>query len=202
MVGLMDERYQQRGSGIGYFPPVTLAVDEIPALVAHQPNAAKMLMQLGMEGRKAGLYLVLLSQSVLVRSLHIEGQGDLRENFATVKLNTLPPGTSQDTPRQCTVIVGSLNKPESEDRYLVPALTPSRFPEQAARFDLTSLPAPFAPVQSGPAESEKICVLHAEGYSLNEIQRQLFGYTGGKAYETVKSVLENNTTTPTAPILA
>lgn len=122
MIELMNNRYQQRGMGASQFNPVTLAVDEIPALVAHQPEISKKLMQIGMEGRKAGLFLVLMSHSVFVRSLGIEGQGDLRENFATVKLDPLPPGVSEDTPRQCTVIIGNLHKPESEEKYIVPAL--------------------------------------------------------------------------------
>lgn len=203
MIGLMNERYQERGRGLGYFPPLTLAVDEIPAIVAHQPAVAKMLMQIGMEGRKAGVYLVLLSQSVLVRSLHIEGQGDLRENFATVKLNALPPGMPQDTPRTATVLVGNLHKPESEENYIIPALSTSAPKPPAARFDLTSLPAPqIAPQAGGPEQAEKIRVLYAEGQSMREIQKQLFGYTGGAAYEAVKQALESATTTTPAPVLA
>ena len=122
---LLDNRYKMRGMGTGAnFDPVTLVVDEIPALIAHQPDIAKTLMQIGMEGRKVGLYLVLLSQSVLVRSLGIEGQGDLRENFATIRLDPLPAGVSEDTPRQCTVITGSLVRPESEEKFMVPSLVP------------------------------------------------------------------------------
>ena len=127
MIELMDNRYRQRELGTNHFDPVTLAVDEIPAIVANQPEVAKLLMQIGMEGRKAGLYLVLLSHSVFVRSLGIEGQGDLRENFATIKLTPLPEGTPEDTPRTATVIIGNLHKPEIETQYLVPTL-PDRVP--------------------------------------------------------------------------
>ena len=81
-------------------------------------------MQIGMEGRKVNVFLLLLTQSILVRSLGIEGQGDLRENFATVRIDPLPSGVSQDTPRTVTVIVGNLAKPESQERYIVPASVP------------------------------------------------------------------------------
>lgn len=123
---LLDNRFKMRELGTGaHFDPVTLAIDELPAIVAHDPNVSRQLMQIGMEGRKVGVFLLLLTQSVLVRSLGIEGQGDLRDNFATVKLDPLPSGASEDTPRQCTVIIGSINKPESEEKYLVPARVPT-----------------------------------------------------------------------------
>ena len=123
---LLDNRYHLRDiGGGGHFDPVTLAIDEIPTIIAHDPDVSKQLMQIGMEGRKVGVFLLLLTQSVLVRSLGIEGQGDLRENFATVKLDPLPAGVSSDTPRTATVIIGNLNKPESEEKYLVPPLVSS-----------------------------------------------------------------------------
>ena len=125
MATLLDNRFKQREmSGGGHFDDVTLAVDELPAIVSRHPDVAKTLMQIGMEGRKVNVFLLLLTQSVLVRSLGIEGQGDLRENFATVKIDPLPSGVSQDTPRTVTVIVGNLAKPESQERYIVPASVP------------------------------------------------------------------------------
>jgi len=183
---------------VAHFDPVTLAVDEIPAIVAHEPDAAKMLMQLGMEGRKAGLYLVLLSQSVLVRSLHIEGQGDLRENFATVRLAPLPPGTPEDTPRTATVIVGSLNKPESEEKYLVPALRNAvpALPDLVPN-GRTVVPRPVpngagtgshalepAPEPGSAAEAALIRKLSEHGYSWNRISQLL----GGRRQDTLDRV--------------
>ncbi|MCB9135127.1 MAG: hypothetical protein H6636_06860 [Anaerolineales bacterium] len=195
MVALMDERYHLRETGAHSFPPVTLAVDEIPAIVDHEPSIARQLMQIGMEGRKVGVFLVLLSQSVLVRSLRIEGQGDLRENFATVRLSPLPAGATENTPRTATVIIGNLNKPQSESQFLVPQLGPGQTHPQA-RFDLTSLPAPVpSTAEQAIAEAARIRTLHAQGLSLNEIQRQVFGYSGGNAYEITKTVIEGSTTT-------
>jgi len=198
MLTLMDNRYRQREMGVAHFDPVTLAVDEIPAIVAHQPETAQMLMQLGMEGRKAGLYLVLLSQSVLVRSLHIEGQGDLRENFATVRLTPLPPGTPQDTPRTATVTVGSLNKPESEEKYLVPALRnavpalPDLVPDGQELVPRlvpngvgTGSHALEPPAEPGSvAEAALIRELSERGYSWNKISNLL----GGRRQDTLERV--------------
>lgn len=56
--------------------------------------------------------------------------------------------------------------------------------------------SPSAQPQTGEVDlSPRIKALHAQGLSLNEIQRQVFGYVGGKAYETVRKALEGNTTT-------
>lgn len=211
MIDLMDNRYRQREMGASHFDPVTLAVDEIPAIVAHQPEISKLLMQIGMEGRKAGLYLVLLSQSVFVRSLGIEGQGDLRENFATVKLTPLPEGTPLDTPRQCTVIIGNLHKPESEDKYVVPPLK-KEVPRLSGRVpgELLDVPSPAkngtgthshelgttfptgnspmpengVPAPGTQAESELIRTLSIQGYTVNKIAHLL----GGRRINTLERV--------------
>jgi len=48
---------------------------------------------------------------------------------------------------------------------------------------------------------ERIRAMKAAGHSLNEIQRQLFNYVGGKAYEAVKNALKQTDTTDiTTPI--
>ena len=205
MIDLMDNRYRQRGTGTSQFDPVTLAVDEIPALVAHQPEVSKKLMQIGMEGRKAGLFLVLMSHSVFVRSLGIEGQGDLRENFATVKLDPLPPGVSEDSPRQCTVIVGNLHKPELEEKYIVPALgngvpvltgrVPSRVLEvpDMSEKDMgtrsqeggTMFPGGNVPPEPGSKdESDLIHALAGQGFKIDKIAHLL----GGRRINTLERV--------------
>ena len=123
---LLDNRYHLRDmGGGGRFDPVTLAIDELPAIVNHDPDTVPHLLEIAREGRKVGVFLMLLTQSVLVKSLRLEGQSDTRENFATVKLDPLPAGVSSDTPRTATVIIGNLNKPESEEKYLVPPLVSS-----------------------------------------------------------------------------
>ncbi len=211
MIELMDNRYRQREMGTSHFDPVTLAVDEIPAIIAHQPEIAKLLMQIGMEGRKAGLYLVLLSHSVFVRSLGIEGQGDLRENFATLKLTPLPEGTPLDTPRQCTVIIGNLHKPESEDKYIVPVLengvpiligrvpgtrldvpdltengTGTRSQDAGTTFPSrnSSTSGSGVPVLGTQEESELIRALNNQGYTINKIANLL----GGRRINTLERV--------------
>jgi len=63
-----------------------------------------------------------------------------------------------------------------------------------------ALPSGFVVPQGVPVVGEvvtreqRIRELNDSGVSLNEIQRQVFGFTGGQAYSTVKSVLGSTTT--------
>jgi hypothetical protein len=81
-------------------------------------------MEIAREGRKVGVFLMLLTQSVMVKTLGLEGQGDARDNFATIMLDALAPGLPEDSPRQCTVVVGNFKKPESRETYLIPSHVP------------------------------------------------------------------------------
>ena len=85
MRGLLGERYQARAGGREVFEPVTVFVDEMPAIVAALGRDVRDFWREWLrEGRKVGLFLVLLTQSTRVRTLGIEGEKDLLENFGTV----------------------------------------------------------------------------------------------------------------------
>ena len=195
MTTLLDNRFKMRemGSG-GHFDPVTLAIDELPAIVANHPETVNNLTQIAREGRKVGIFLMLLSQSVLVRTLRLEGQSDTRENFATVKLHPLPPGQPKDTPRTATVIIGDINKPDSQEKYLVPHaldLVPNAFdlvPNVGKIGAGTgSLPVGTDGNQPQPGtaeESELIKALQGQGYSIGKIANLL----GGRRQETLKRI--------------
>lgn len=198
---LMSERYKMRAAGTEYFEPVHLVTDEIPAIVHNNPETATDLMMLAREGRKVEIYLMLITQSVMVKTLGIEGQGDARENFATVKMSPLIPGQAEDTPRRCTVIIGSLNKPESEEIYMVPPL-PGRVPAfaNAVPGEVPAVPwlsgngtgtgshmagTGFQTPEPGSEEERTIIRdLAGRGYSLSKIARLL----GGRRQETLERV--------------
>lgn len=122
---LMDGRFKQRNAGNALFSAVHLVTDELPAIVKSEPKTADELMQIGREGRKVNVFLMLLTQSVMVKTLGIEGEGDARKNFATIMLDQLPEGQPEDTPRKCTVIIGDFKNPESKAEYLIPATIPT-----------------------------------------------------------------------------
>ena len=204
MIALMDNRFKQRDMGGGFFEAVHLVTDEIPAIVSHAPGTADELMQIAREGRKVEIYLMLMSQSVMVKTLGIEGQGDARENFATVRINPLLPGQTEDTPRRCLVIIGNLNKPESEESYLVPALSdsvpgrnalvPGLVPMVPARAGTSSGTGshPFGttgtdanlPTPGSDDEADLVKALAAQGYGSGRIANLL----GGRRQDTLARI--------------
>lgn len=139
----MDTRYKDRARGQTTFDPITLVTDEVPALAANLKEMMRHLMQIAREGRKVNIFLVLLTQSVLVKELGIEGHGEIRHNFATIKLTALPPGTPENTPRTVHLMVGDLKHPEVDKLCLVPPVS------QAVPKLPASVPPGSHPVPSG-----------------------------------------------------
>lgn len=91
---LLDE-FQERGKKRSQsqerdarFQPITVVIDEIPALQAQCPFWPTFFEEIGSRGRKRQIHLILLTQSSTVASLGIDGKGQLRENFTKVNLQT------------------------------------------------------------------------------------------------------------------
>jgi energy-coupling factor transporter ATP-binding protein EcfA2 len=82
----MDARYQARGKGKTDYPAVTIFIDEYPAIAKYCPSAKEFLTTFAMESRKVQMRLIILTQSQLVESLGLKGQGDIRENFSYIVL--------------------------------------------------------------------------------------------------------------------
>ena len=82
---MLRERYEARAGGRTEFPPLTVAVDEMPAIVGAVGREIETVWREWLrEGRKVGLFLALATQSTRVRTLGIEGEKDLLENFTYV----------------------------------------------------------------------------------------------------------------------
>lgn len=87
-LNLMDIRYSQRAHGKADFPAFNIICDEFVA-IASRPEcdtSTQWFIGLGCEARKVNMRLVLMTQSDDVKSLDIEGQGRLRNNFSIVRL--------------------------------------------------------------------------------------------------------------------
>lgn len=85
MSRMLSERYTERADGRQEFDAHTVAVDEMPAIVAAVGRDIETVWREWLrEGRKVGLYLVLSTQSTRVRTLGIEGERDLLDNFGVV----------------------------------------------------------------------------------------------------------------------
>jgi hypothetical protein len=70
-----------------------------------------------------------------------------------------------------------------------------RWDDLPAKRNQIELQAVGARRPSDDDQAATIRKMHSEGASLNSIQREVFGYTGGAAFEAVKTALGDTTTT-------
>jgi hypothetical protein len=164
------------------------------------------------EGRKAGVHLALALQDPTHKSI------DLR-----IRRNCTPLSFRVKDGEASRVILGASGAESLPPRHfltvlgdLIRGVAFSPDDGEITSF-LTSRPVKPLPslgwLQSEHVEEssnaqtddmgEQIRAMKAAGASLNTIQRELFGYVGGKAYEAVKGALKQGDTTDiTTPILA
>ena len=85
MVDELSTRAEQRRQGVTHFPPLTVATDEMPAIANELGKDVYSNWQRWMrEGRKFGLYIIVSTQSTRVKTMGIEGEGDVLNNFAGI----------------------------------------------------------------------------------------------------------------------
>ena len=85
MIDELSTRAEQRRNGQSTFPPLTVATDEMPAIANELGKDVYANWQRWMrEGRKFGLYIVVSTQSTRVKTMGIEGEGDVLNNFAGI----------------------------------------------------------------------------------------------------------------------
>jgi hypothetical protein len=83
--------------------PLTIFIDEYPAIAAHCPGVKETFLALAREGAKPRMRLVVLTQDANVETLGISGQGAVRKNFTHLLLGTfaiqaLPASRTQAWP--------------------------------------------------------------------------------------------------------
>ncbi|MBP6473083.1 MAG: DUF87 domain-containing protein [Chloroflexi bacterium] len=203
---MLSQRYSQRAQGMAQFEPLTVATDEMPAIVAALGRDVDDVWREWLrEGRKVGLFFVVSTQSTRVRTLGIRGEGDLLENFSYVLMlgklaaNQYPDlATSMEWPAVLRTIRG-----------VRPVLIPQERPSTENRTSTTPLFIAPVPQPTGFADPnnltetirERIRQLARELPSQAAVERAVFGYNGGAAYRAVKEVLDtsgnNNRSTTT-----
>jgi hypothetical protein len=82
----LSRRYKLRKDGVEAFENLSIFIDEWPSIKANCLQAAEFMKTLAREGRKVNMRLVILSQSALVESLGLRGEGDTRDNFSILHL--------------------------------------------------------------------------------------------------------------------
>lgn len=209
---LLRTRYAERAAGRAEFAPLTVAVDEMPAIVDELGKDIENTWRRWLrEGRKVGLFLVVASQSTRVKTLGIEGERDLLENFAFVL--ALGETARREYPR----VVAGMARPAAlvtngAARPVVIPWRPAASSVIAPAGDLDGdgdedvilLPGP-GPMFTAPTPRPKadarnmrpedvalIRSLLAEGRTQRAVENEVFGYTGGAAWEAVAAVLNGN----------
>lgn len=188
---LLSERYAERAGGRQAFDPITVAVDEMPAIVGEVGRDIEVIWRQWLrEGRKVSLFLVLSTQSTRVRTLGIEGERDLLDNFTFVL------ALGDVARREYPAVVGEMARPAAlvTRGRARPVIIPEV--ENVVRLGPTRpqyiapVPLPKAdPRRMTEADVARIRDLLAGGWSQRAVEEELFGYTGGAAWRAVMAVM-------------
>jgi hypothetical protein len=193
---LLSQRYTDRAQGHSQFEPLTVATDEMPAIVAALGRQVDEVWREWLrEGRKVGLFFVVSTQSTRVKTLGIRGEGDLLENFSyvlflgKVAANKYPelvrdmerPAVLR-TIRGIRPVIIPNERPSGEELTVEPIFI-GQPPEPNAFADPNNL---------SESIRSRIQQLAQELPSQAAIERAVFGYAGGAAYRAVKEVLDES----------
>ncbi len=177
LVQIMTRRYDEIGRGVvreGQHPGITILIDEWRAIVQQLGKpASEAIKSLLTESRKAAFSVFVASHSDRARPLGLEGEYDLKDGFALVRLLLV------EGQRQATLNLGDGDQPAAlPGPFVLPAESEAGPPLE---LDLTPKPT---------SQEAQILALHQAGHSLSEIARQVYGSKGGKQINQIKEVLE------------
>jgi hypothetical protein len=175
LLQLMDKRYDDIGQGLvaeGNHPPLTILIDEWRAIAYNLKGASDVIKALLTESRKAAFSIFVVSQSDRAKPLGLEGEYDLKDGFAIVRL-TVAGGKHRAT----------LDTGNGEQATILPGpfvASPSRVFEPIEPIDLTPKP---------DATEARILELYRQGESISAIAAAVYGSKGGNQNEQVKNIL-------------
>lgn len=198
MLQELDRRAKLMAQGQKQFDTLTVATDEMPAIAQELGRGPAIVWrQWVREGRKFGLFFVVSTQSTRVKTLGIEGEGDLLENFKYVLLlgETAVgeyPELSQGMPRPAVlktlqgaqpVIIPHMPTGNDVPTVLPPAppLPPTALPSS------TGIHTEWGMVST--EQAAKIVEMTEQKKSGRYIEKEVFGYAGGNAWKMRTAVL-------------
>lgn len=186
LVQLMTKRYHEIGRGQvaeGQHPRLTVIIDEWRAIVYNVKGASEALKALLTESRKAAFSVFVASHSDRAKPLGLEGEYDLKDGFAIVRLSVV------NGQREATIDFGNGEVPANLPGPFATVLSslipptvssqPSAAPDQEIVLDLEPTPT-----------EARILDLFAQGESISAIAQQVFGSKGGPQNQRVKYILE------------
>lgn len=160
LIELMVKRYQEIGQGLvkeGQHPKLTIIIDEWMAIVSECPNASDAIRRLLTESRKAAFSVFIGSHSERVKSLGLDGRGDLRDGFLIVRIDM------EEGERKATY---------DEGRGEKPCLLPGEF-IQVQQSDLVEIEAIDSPIPTD--EESKVLEMVEAGHSQKIISEAIWG---------------------------
>jgi hypothetical protein len=89
LIELMVRRYREIGQGLvreGEHPRLTIIIDEWMSIAYQCRNSHDVLVRLLTESRKAAFSVIIGSHSERVKSLGLDGKGDLKDGFLFIRL--------------------------------------------------------------------------------------------------------------------
>lgn len=211
------------GAGLAIGPRIMVVIDEVVALITGAPRQLRgelwqALIEITSKCRAMGVMVVLATTDPTYRTLGREGL-TVRDNCARMVFRVRDMSSSRaalDAPGAEGLsgaqfiaqldggpVRGVAFRPDDAQvkKFLegrqVEALPAAAWLELPAGEPVGMGPVVGAPGGGAvidPATRERILALHRAGESMNSIQRQVFGFTGGSAYATVKTVLDSSTT--------
>jgi hypothetical protein len=172
----MVTRYKEIGQGLvreGEHPKLTIVIDEWMSIAYQCKNAQDTLVRLLTESRKAAMSVIIGSHSERVRSLGLDGKGDLRDGFLFIRL------LLNNEQRKATFDYGRGERP---------CLLPGKYDPPHDNQNVVEIEAI---TEVKPTEQEqRILDMASNGKSISSIATTVFGSKGGIQNDKVKAVLE------------
>lgn len=202
LVHLMIQRYKQIGRGEmpeGSHSRVTIIVDEWMSIAEQTRNAKSTLVRLLTESRKAAFSVYIGSHSDRVRSLGLDGRGDLRRGFEIYHLDiNMHSGERHawlevDGQRTPLALPGAY--PAGHGRGHVRSNGHDNVRPSQALEPLRTLeeigPDGFLPPAPG-SEAARVCQMYLEGHSLREITEAVWNNHGQFYNDKARRILEDH----------
>lgn len=184
LVKLMTKRYDEIGRGVVaemHHSRVTILIDEWRAITGNLGKpASDAIKALLTESRKAAFSVFVASHSDRARPLGLEGEYDLKDGFAIVKLSNINGN------RQATIDTGN-----GEMAAVLPGAFNSPAPQVIEHGPLLSYSEPDD-TESDDDFTGRVIEMYQAGETITGITRRLFGYKNQTKVQQIKQILVNN----------
>lgn len=180
-------------------PPILCVVEEGTAML-NEADIGDNLRSIAQTARQYGIYITILGQSANYKVMETQ----TRDQFPTRIVFRVPPSSSKailDDRCASNLSVPGVAYAQLIGRPLQKIQAPFVTREQfyaaltTGNTTTTAQVVEMGNVGEGDSRTDEIRKLYASGVSKTAIQRKLFGYSGGAAYDAVQTALSSITTT-------